>query len=86
MRIYVTKLSFKILFIPISPCINGHCVNSEGSYACLCDDGFQKSDSNDDVCKDINECQNDADLCQTQFARQKYKFLREYTENFLQNL
>lgn len=33
--------------------LNSSCYNNEGSYDCLCDDGFI---SNGDICQDINEC------------------------------
>ena len=25
----------------VGKCVNGHCVNSEGSYECLCPEGFE---------------------------------------------
>ena len=39
----------------IDPCQNGNCRNLEGSYECICPNGFEiKLDKN--VCQDINEC------------------------------
>ena len=41
-------------------CENGKCIDSMGSYSCICNDGFEDQDG---TCTDINECQEEGDLC-----------------------
>ena len=36
-------------------CGNGDCINNQGSYSCLCHEGYQTSQHGDN-CEDINEC------------------------------
>uniref|UniRef100_A0A8C8VPM3 Latent-transforming growth factor beta-binding protein 1 n=1 Tax=Pelusios castaneus TaxID=367368 RepID=A0A8C8VPM3_9SAUR len=38
-----------------SRCLQGQCFNTEGSYRCLCEDGFRHSQETDD-CVDVDEC------------------------------
>ena len=45
-----------------NPCKNGNCTNLEGSYECVCQNGFQiKLDKN--FCEDVNECLYDNGGC-----------------------
>uniref|UniRef100_A0A8C0JDU3 Latent-transforming growth factor beta-binding protein 1 n=1 Tax=Chelonoidis abingdonii TaxID=106734 RepID=A0A8C0JDU3_CHEAB len=44
-----------------SRCLRGQCFNTEGSYRCLCENGFRHSQETDD-CVDIDECANET-LC-----------------------
>ncbi|XP_071519923.1 uncharacterized protein [Panulirus ornatus] len=46
-----------------NPCLeNEICVNTQGSFRCVCRDGFFKDDS-DKECKDLNECQLGMHTC-----------------------
>uniref|UniRef100_A0A8C0JEB2 Latent transforming growth factor beta binding protein 2 n=1 Tax=Chelonoidis abingdonii TaxID=106734 RepID=A0A8C0JEB2_CHEAB len=38
-----------------SRCLRGQCFNTEGSYRCLCENGFRHSQETDD-CVDVDEC------------------------------
>ncbi|XP_035381534.1 latent-transforming growth factor beta-binding protein 4 isoform X2 [Electrophorus electricus] len=38
-----------------TPCSNGHCENTPGSYKCVCDSGFRLQAS---TCTDIDECED----------------------------
>ncbi|GFQ93295.1 uncharacterized protein TNCT_418101, partial [Trichonephila clavata] len=40
------------------------CINTVGSYDCKCEKGYRKHER-EDACEDINECDEDPDLCQT---------------------
>lgn len=42
---------------------NSRCVNSPGSYQCICDPGFEK-DSTGMGCHDVDECSVNPGLCQ----------------------
>ncbi|XP_052467489.1 adhesion G protein-coupled receptor E5 isoform X5 [Carassius gibelio] len=42
---------------------HAQCVNTEGSYYCRCDEGFEMSLTG--LCKDINECKDAPDVCGT---------------------
>uniref|UniRef100_A0A8D0HNQ8 Latent-transforming growth factor beta-binding protein 1 n=1 Tax=Sphenodon punctatus TaxID=8508 RepID=A0A8D0HNQ8_SPHPU len=44
-----------------SRCLRGQCLNTVGSYRCLCGNGFKHSQETDD-CVDIDECANET-LC-----------------------
>ncbi|EPQ18517.1 Latent-transforming growth factor beta-binding protein 2 [Myotis brandtii] len=41
-------------------CLGGHCVNTEGSFNCLCETGFQPSPESGE-CVDIDECEDHGD-------------------------
>ncbi|XP_053708325.1 adhesion G protein-coupled receptor E2-like [Synchiropus splendidus] len=43
-------------------CINGQCKNTNGSYECLCYDGFKQLATGIE-CEDINECAADFNIC-----------------------
>ncbi|KAL6430493.1 hypothetical protein ACFW04_007830 [Cataglyphis niger] len=43
---------------------NSRCENTVGSYKCLCDEGFENVGGTAGACKDIDECQRTAGLCQ----------------------
>ncbi|KAM3958839.1 LOW QUALITY PROTEIN: uncharacterized protein ACR2FA_007141 [Aphomia sociella] len=48
-----------------SPCsYNGKCINTVGSYRCECSEGFRNAPSNDKVCVDIDECSENAGVCE----------------------
>lgn len=36
-------------------CLNGRCINTMGSYRCICNRGF-KVDTTSTYCRDVNEC------------------------------
>ena len=44
-------------------CENGRCVNTMGSYRCICDHGYQ-TDVSGNRCIDINECNLDERPCE----------------------
>ncbi|XP_063960930.1 uncharacterized protein LOC129267613 [Lytechinus pictus] len=61
--------SNRILEIDINECIeftevcsNGNCTNTEGSYFCTCNQGFQGTGT--DQCEDMDECLSGAHACQ----------------------
>ncbi|XP_067614433.1 fibulin-1-like [Eurosta solidaginis] len=43
---------------------NSKCFNTIGSYYCECISGFRKSEVNEKICLDVNECQDISGLCQ----------------------
>jgi V8-like Glu-specific endopeptidase len=43
-----------------SPCIGGKCQNTNGSYTCICPNGFVKKSN---LCSDINECAEFPSIC-----------------------
>lgn len=45
-------------------CSHGKCINTRGSYECLCDKGFKKDERDFRVCRDINECSEIEDICE----------------------
>ncbi|XP_052765018.1 uncharacterized protein LOC128206514 isoform X2 [Mya arenaria] len=45
-----------------SPCINGICHDTVGSFYCTCSPGY-RLESNQRTCTDINECTDDIDMC-----------------------
>ncbi|KAK2143033.1 hypothetical protein LSH36_885g00055 [Paralvinella palmiformis] len=46
----------------LSPCA-GHCINTPGSYNCVCSEGYMLE--NDGSCTDIDECSTDNGRCQS---------------------
>nr|XP_023421883.1 latent-transforming growth factor beta-binding protein 2 isoform X3 [Cavia porcellus] len=42
------------------PCLGGHCVNTEGSFNCLCEAGFRPSPESGQ-CVDVDECEDYAE-------------------------
>ncbi|XP_014244418.1 fibrillin-2-like [Cimex lectularius] len=44
-------------------CKHGTCINTLGSYKCMCHKGF-KADHSGTVCRDVNECHNSPSPCQ----------------------
>ena len=42
--------------------INAECINTHGSYECLCQSGFHRQDEGS-LCEDIDECLADEDEC-----------------------
>ena len=40
---------------------NAHCINTFGSFECVCDNGFN---GNGTRCADIDECSDDPTLCE----------------------
>ena len=40
---------------------NSRCVNTQGSYLCVCEDGFERI--NGRLCEDIDECQSGRNTC-----------------------
>ncbi|XP_035660298.1 uncharacterized protein LOC118405005 [Branchiostoma floridae] len=40
-------------------CVNANCINTPGSYTCVCKEGYHK-DGEDKVCYDIDECRSDS--------------------------
>ncbi|KAL5004007.1 hypothetical protein ScPMuIL_017463 [Solemya velum] len=43
-------------------CKNGHCLNTMGSYRCVCNKGY-KTDISGTQCIDVNECEQDPEPC-----------------------
>ncbi|XP_052772761.1 uncharacterized protein LOC128211759 isoform X2 [Mya arenaria] len=39
------------------------CLNTEGSFTCLCGNGYRPDSSNDSKCQDINECEEELHNC-----------------------
>lgn len=56
------KINNSLTFQPCSS--YSTCVNTVGSYNCQCRDGFTHSHSNDKVCVDVNECLDNAQICE----------------------
>ena len=44
-------------------CGNGTCVDTEGSFKCQCDAGFETRPPMTQVCMDVDECAEDPSLC-----------------------
>ena len=49
---------------------NARCVNNEGSFDCVCNAGysFGEQDQKGDICKNINECDANGELCDGETA------------------
>ncbi|XP_077556924.1 fibrillin-1-like isoform X1 [Haemaphysalis longicornis] len=45
-------------------CKNGRCVNTEGSYRCICNHGY-KADATGTQCIDVNECEQSVAPCES---------------------
>lgn len=43
-------------------CRGGQCLNSVGSFRCVCPDGFELMPGGE-ACKDIDECGQDSSIC-----------------------
>lgn len=47
----------------LGTCINGNCVNTDGSFRCACDEGFVLNPDNPRECIDKDECAPGSTLC-----------------------
>ena len=53
--------------IDINECVTNPCIlpfqceNTDGSYTCECTAGFERD--GDDICRNIDECEREEDLC-----------------------
>jgi len=43
---------------------NAGCNNTEGSYTCVCNTGFEASDAENETCPDVDECGSGAHNCE----------------------
>ena len=42
---------------------NAGCNNTEGSYTCVCNTGYERSDADNGTCVDVDECGSGAHSC-----------------------
>ena len=68
MRAYVTNYDYPTIDVDecaVMPraCANGRCLNTMGSYRCLCDLGW-KADMSGTSCIDVDECAQDPPPCE----------------------
>ena len=42
---------------------NAGCNNTEGSYTCVCNMGYERSDADNGTCVDVDECGSGAHSC-----------------------
>ena len=62
------RLHFSLFSQDINECLisngnchpNAQCINSDGSFECHCDEGY---DGNGSTCTDIDECLENPDIC-----------------------
>ena len=54
---------------------NAGCNNTEGSYTCVCNTGFEASDADNETCLDVDECGFGAHSCDVG-ARIEYSLRR----------
>lgn len=54
MIFFLTPYSAFFYVVASSYCPNAQCVNYDGAYQCLCNNGFQRVGLT--TCNDINEC------------------------------
>ncbi|RUS90503.1 hypothetical protein EGW08_001771 [Elysia chlorotica] len=57
-----------------SACTNGRCLNTMGSYRCVCNTGY-KTDSTGKRCVDIDECRQDPKPCEFQCSNTAGSFV-----------
>ena len=44
-------------------CTSAECINTEGSFFCICNDGYVKANGSETACVDLDECAVGADSC-----------------------
>ncbi|XP_022906889.2 fibrillin-2-like [Onthophagus taurus] len=66
-------------------CINGRCINTMGSYRCVCNRGF-KSDGGGTRCSDINECGQTPSPCQYNCQNTPGSFVCSCPPGYLLNM
>ena len=86
---WVYCLSIKYLFTDIDECADtslcGHtCINTNGSFNCLCDDGYSLADDGR-TCMDINECSPDLNRCQQSCVNTEGSFRCQCNSGFQLN-
>ena len=48
---------------------NAGCNNTEGSYTCVCNTGYERSDAGIGTCVDVDECGSGAHSCEVSAVR-----------------
>ena len=48
-------------------CINGDCINTIGSYTCVCNSGYGPANNENTKCSNINECLEGTHTCRFEY-------------------